>query len=464
MHATFLNKLKDVGLRRFSVPLTIMAALLLMGISEWAYHRAETRMTDLVTTGRIRLELLHVARLVTEAESVKRGHLLDSRYPSVSALHDSKAKVLEHMDNLKRFYASNHDTKSEAARQQILALIQRKFDEMELVLTLYDTGQQDKALDIIRSYEGRDLMSQLQATIATQISSQNVSVSRRIEGVFDTLLLGRWGVALMTALSLMVLVRYMRERNKADRQYEIRQTMIKKERDELENEIAHRTAELTELARHLQTAREDERAHLARELHDELGALLTAAKLDVARIRPKVLQSLPEMDERLSHLIQTLNSGIALKRRIIEDLRPSTLSSLGLCPALEILCADFAERTGITVIHDLHPLPLSPSAELTVFRTVQEALTNIAKYAKAKHVNVTLIDEISTVALLEIQDDGIGFDPEMTRPGSHGLMGMRFRLEAERGTLQIQSRENEGTYITARIPLQIQPATVEPMG
>ena len=87
-------------------------------------------------------------------------------------------------------------------------------------------------------------------------------------------------------------------------------------------QVRERTATLAELATHLQNVREDERGHLARELHDELGALLTAAKLDVARIKARLAGNLPEVSERLEHLTATLNAGIALKRRIVEDLRP----------------------------------------------------------------------------------------------------------------------------------------------
>ena len=110
-------------------------------------------------------------------------------------------------------------------------------------------------------------------------------------------------------------------------------------------------AQLKELAQHLQTIREDERSHLARELHDELGALLTAAKLDVARLKSRLASTgTADAAERLAHLNETLNGGIALKRRIIEDLRPSSLSNLGLVAALEIQLREFAARSEIKVV------------------------------------------------------------------------------------------------------------------
>jgi hypothetical protein len=152
--------------------------------------------------------------------------------------------------------------------------------------------------------------------------------------------------------------------------------------------VRDRTATLAELATHLQQVREDERGHLARELHDELGALLTAAKLDVARLKSRLGDQPSEVGQRLQHLTETLNSGIALKRRIIEDLRPSSLSNLGLTASLEILAREFSERSGIEVATALEPVELDESNQLTVYRLVQESLTNIGKYAEARHAEV----------------------------------------------------------------------------
>ena len=146
-------------------------------------------------------------------------------------------------------------------------------------------------------------------------------------------------------------------------------------------------AQLKELAQHLQTIREDERSHLARELHDELGALLTAAKLDVARLKSRLGSTVTaDATERLAHLNEPLNGGIALKRRIIEDLRPSSLSNLGLVAALEIQLREFGARSEITVVDELEHVELAPAAQLTVYRLVQDALTNTVKYPTATAV------------------------------------------------------------------------------
>jgi signal transduction histidine kinase len=245
---------------------------------------------------------------------------------------------------------------------------------------------------------------------------------------------------------------YLRQTAALDRQRALQQEAIQGERDNLEVEVEARTAQLRELALHLQTVREDERSLLARELHDELGALLTAAKLDAARLKSRLGPMMtPEVRERMAHLNEALNNGIALKRRIIEDLRPSSLSNLGLAAAVEILVREFNARMEIAVECQVQPVCLGANAELTVYRLVQEALTNIAKYAKATQVAVKVGRAGGKVEVV-VRDDGIGFEPSLPRLTAHGLLGMKFRVESEQGEMTIESAPGRGTTICAVLP------------
>lgn len=222
---------------------------------------------------------------------------------------------------------------------------------------------------------------------------------------------------------------------------------------ELQAQVNSRTQEFAELTRHLQTVREDERSRLARALHDELGSLLTTAKLDVARLKARLTRSEAVARERLVHLDGTLNSVIALTRSITEDLRPSSLDNLGLVPALEILSREFAASAGVRVELALEPVALGAQAELTVFRLVQEALNNAAKYAAATTVRIGLA-AAGSEAELTVVDDGVGFDTGSGRGGSFGLLGMRYRVEGDGGRFVLASRPGAGTRIVARLPLR----------
>jgi signal transduction histidine kinase len=293
----------------------------------------------------------------------------------------------------------------------------------------------------------RDTAPLINALLAHQLQE----VTTRREELYHTLLLGRLGVALLSGFGLFALYMMLRQASALQTQQKERQRLVQSERDRLEAEVAQRTAQLTELMQHLQTAREDERNRLARDLHDELGALLTSAKLDAARMKSRLVGGAPETLERLAHLVATLDSVIALKRRITEDLRPSALSNLGLVVTLEIAAREFSERSGIAVHCAFAPVRLGESAELVVYRLVQEAITNITKYAQARNVWLMLADHGDHVEV-SVRDDGVGFDPQSHRPTAHGLMGMRYRAEAEHGSLTVVSAPGQGTLIRVSLP------------
>jgi signal transduction histidine kinase len=258
------------------------------------------------------------------------------------------------------------------------------------------------------------------------------------------------GIALVTAAALTAFSLYLRQTTRLKLADELQQAALQQERDLLETQVRERTASLAQLATHLQQVREEERGHLARELHDELGALLTAAKLDVARLKPK-LGGAPDALRRLGHLTATLNSGIALKRRIIEDLRPSSLSNLGLSASLEILAREFSGGSGAEVTTSLEAVQLDEARQLTVYRLVQESLTNVGKYAEARQIDVALRNYGGQVEI-EIRDDGRGFDPTRIKASTHGLAGMRHRVEAAGGRLAVASTPGKGTRISAVLP------------
>jgi signal transduction histidine kinase len=260
-------------------------------------------------------------------------------------------------------------------------------------------------------------------------------------------------------MSMIAVFRYRRQTLALRNQQQAWQGTLQVERERLESVVGQRTAQLSELTHHLLTAREDERNRLARNLHDELGSLLTSAKLDAARIKSRLGDKAPETLELLAHLVETLNSGIALGRDIIEDLRPSALGNLGLVATLEILAREFAQHSGVEVECALTSVKLQASAEMTVYRLVQEAVTNITKYAQASHVWLSLATRDDQVEV-SVRDDGIGFDTALVPRSAYGLLGMRFRVEAQGGTLKLVSAPGQGTLIEATMP--ISPNTTTP--
>ena len=434
----------------YAFPLLAFLALLLLGISEVSHRRAVQSLDELGRMGQVRTSNLVLLRQMVDAEAGQRGYLLTGREEYLTPYNDAIRAMRAAMDELGLYYAG--DPEGELLMKELSLLVNRKLSEMEATLMLFREGKTDGALQLLLTDIGREQMEALRNTSRKLIDRETGKIAAERDEIYVTLRLGRIGVAAMTAMSLLALMLYLRQRGTLEALRTGQRRALERERDQLEALARERTEQLTELARHLQTAREDERSRLARDLHDELGALLTAAKLDVARLKSRLPDLSPEAAERMTHLNETLNSGIALKRRIIEDLRPSSLSNLGLVAALDIQAREFAGSSGLPVETDLAPVRLSASSELTVFRLVQEAMTNIAKYAKADHVHIRLLAKGDQVEIA-VTDDGVGFDAIAQRRGSaHGLLGMRFRVEAEGGRMELRSAPGQGTRVSATLP------------
>ncbi len=203
-----------------------------------------------------------------------------------------------------------------------------------------------------------------------------------------------------------------------------------------------------DLATYLQQMRDQERAELARELHDELGSLLTGAKLEVASLKLCVGPGSGDILQRLQHLSETINRGIAFSRRVVEGLHPSSLTNLGLTASLEILAREFQSSTGIAMATDLEEVDLDEAAQLTVYRVVQESLNNTSKYAGATDARVVML-ECGSRAVITVRDNGKGFDTAAPGPASHGLAGMHHRVRSCGGQLTVSSADGLGTLVTA---------------
>jgi signal transduction histidine kinase len=217
--------------------------------------------------------------------------------------------------------------------------------------------------------------------------------------------------------------------------------------------VAQRRAELGRLALQLQSLREVEKSWLARDLHDELGSLLIAAKFTLTRMRVKSSHD-PEVIALIEKVSGLLNEVLGLKYSIIEHLYPPTLIAFGLTGALAALCQEKGKQWGVSVHTELVACRLSADAELCIYTLVQESLMNIGKHAGASDIWVSLKLEDSAIRV-EVADNGVGFDPEQHAPGSHGLFGMRFRAESMGASMWVVSRPGEGTIVIAKFPQNV---------
>jgi signal transduction histidine kinase len=432
-----------------SLPLAVLAAAFLIFINEASFRKSTEAAASIeeaqLTRGAINKLLQHML----DAETGQRGYLLtgDARYlePYNAALAD----IDHNLDSLRQLFTPYREQLAEFGLMS--RHVSRKLAEMDLSVRMRKEGNEDAWKFVLTTDVGKEHMEAIREQSAKLAATSVSKMEQGQEQIRRTLQLSRIGVATMALAGLLAFYMYLLQTKALLASGRREQESLQRERDFLEVQVRERTANLAELATHLQNVREDERGHLARELHDELGALLTAAKLDVARLKSRLAGNLPEAAERLTHLTNTLNSGIALKRRIVEDLRPSSLSHLGLVASLEILAREFEERSGLSIATDLEAVELGGSAQLTVYRLVQESLTNIGKYAEAKQAEISLHNFDSYITV-EVKDNGKGFKVGSVSAGSHGLAGMRHRVEAAGGRLTVTSTEGEGTKISAVLP------------
>jgi signal transduction histidine kinase len=443
-------RLKQV-MRRNPVVLGLAAAAVtvLLFISEGSYFRAAHTLDALGAMAQARNSLQGLERSFVDAEAGQRGFLLTERSEYLEPYERALQDIETTFAFLERYYAD--EPASAALLKQLHKVADTRLSELALTIRLHQQGRETATRDIVLTDIGKEQMDRIRSLSAELLARETQRVQRGRDDVYRTLMLSRIGVAVLSIIGLVALFMVLRKGVLLHEQQQQQQRLLQAERDRLEVEVAQRTARLTELTRHLQPARAAERGRLARDLHDELGALLTSAKLDAARIRPRLAAAAPEAMDRLTHLVDTLNSSIALGRRIIEDLRPSTLGNLGLATTLEILAREFAERAGVKVHCQLQPVTLPPDAELVIYRVVQEAITNISKYAKARQVWIALA-ELDGQVEVSVRDDGVGFDTTAAPASAYGLMGMRFRVEAEGGTIALQSAPGKGTCVQVRLP------------
>jgi signal transduction histidine kinase len=227
------------------------------------------------------------------------------------------------------------------------------------------------------------------------------------------------------------------------------------ERKRTEEAIRSNAEQLRQLSLHLQDIREEERASMAREVHDVLGQQLTAFKMDMSWLSRKIKNEDPDVKERMAGTLKLIDDTIKTVRKIASDLRPSILDDLGLVAALEWQSEEFEKRSGIKVYFNgtLQEQLVEPPMAIALFRIYQELLTNVARHANAAEVNSSL--HLANGQLhLTVTDNGKGFDTENTgNKKTLGLLGIKERTLLMGGIYEIKSELGKGTAAVVSVPL-----------
>ncbi|CDG83477.1 CHASE3 domain-containing protein [Janthinobacterium agaricidamnosum] len=456
----------NLRLPLYKTVLCIVCALLLILNGFSLYHNLQTLKgtnTLLGQSARVADRLQYLNVLVLDAESSLRGYFISG---SESYLGPSKTATLEIDNQLNELQKLLEGSPSQLKNlAQLRTLVRRKMSILNESIEVYKQGGLEDIVKIARVSDERAAMDEIRLQVVIMAQEQNEALANGSAAFYreyqKAVILGIG----INALAILVLVMFYQLVRRSFQNRAVVEHALQNANDTLESTVAKRTEQLSVLSRHLISVNEEEKARLARELHDELGAHLTSISMDIGAVTQQLAKSDPELAAQLRRAKATLIETVELKRRIVEDLRPSLLDNLGLCAAIESYCEEFTRMTsvrcdtdvGITIDHKESTLTIA------LFRIVQESLTNIMKYAKARHVTVSL-RRVDSGLILRIVDDGIGItEEEMSKPMSHGLLGMRERALLLGGTLSLKrGKDNNGTCVEALIPLPQAAASDEP--
>ena len=425
-----------------------------------ALYAAERRFAELRDAGNWVSHTQDAANLIAriyrravDAETGQRGFLLTQDETYLKPYVEARVEIPKDLETLG---ALTTDNPVQAAQFGTLSkLIGARFAQMERSVK-WKRDRDDEAIrHFLVSHEGMVTMTSLRLALDGMASEEQTQNRRRILALTANQNQLRRGFYLLAGLNLFLVTLgsiFLSQESRRRR----REASEAEERNvQLAQAVNERTAELTGLSHYLQRLQEDEKAKIAREIHDELGGTLAAAKIDLQLISDK-LPADNIHKTRLLRIMSAIDDTIQVKRRIIEDLRPTLLDNLGIGAALKWQCSQFSKRWNIPCRVEMQDdtLRLSPAYSIAFYRVVQEALTNISKYALAKNVSVSLLRRGDRWTL-RIADDGVGIDTSKPHNATaHGLVSMRERARALGGDFTVAGQPGRGTVVEVSVPME----------
>ena len=420
-----------------------------------------SKQAEVIKKVRENIAVLHQLKAnLFEAESAQRGYMITKRKEYVAPFN---AALNLARDNIILSEALVIDTSTEknqtiklAWLKAISASLEAKSAEMQLTIKLIAQNKVNEANEVVNVGVGRLEMQNFVKETDKLIKQQTADVDVMINKRQNTVNLAR-ASNIVGALILILLVAMVIKQllNELLVKSKLQQQAIN-ENANYGIKLQQQTKLLRSLALDYQTDVERERQKLSRELHDELGSIFTAIKMDLAWCMKKLADSAPDIAEKLAKTTGYVNQGIQYQRHIVQELHPSMISTFGFWPALNVLIKDAAERNKWQLTLNLpdETMPLNETISLVTYRIVQESLNNANKYAKASAVNVDVMLDDHYIKL-EISDNGIGVDMQSLDGLTHGFSGMRQRVLAIGGHFEMLSEPSQGVVIRALIPLDV---------
>lgn len=414
---------------------------------------------QLALSSRVAERLQYLNVLVLDADSSARGYFISGKETYLGPTRTVVAEAEHEFRELEKLLANNPVQLKNL--QQLQGLVRKRIAILTQAIEVYKHSGLQEIVNIAQVSDERSGMDEIRLQIVIMVREQNEAMAARATSFYQEYQKAVVMGAGINAVAIVVLIMFYQLVRRSFVHRAAVEHALQLSNESLESMVQQRTEQLSVLSRHLISISEDEKMRLSRELHDEMGANLTSISMDISAVTHQLQKTHPELAAQLRRARGTLMETVELKRRIIEDLRPSLLDNLGLGAAIDSYCEGFARLAGTPcetdVGSDIDAVAKGDSSlSIALFRIVQESLTNIRKYAKATHVNVSLKRQADDMLVLRIIDDGIGIAaPTLAKPMSHGLLGMRERALLLGGVLNIRrGRGDRGTCIEVYIPLK----------
>ena len=439
-----------VGLPPLLLIVFLIALFLLAAAGQSRLNAANERVHE---SQQRQQALSEFSALITDAESGQRGYLLTGESSYLLPYIEAGSRVQAALHRVQSAYANDE---ANPQLKELRLLTGKKLGELAETLALFKKRGAAPAVNVVRTDVGRRTMAAISGIVdAMRGREARESAEASTEWRSD-FRMSRWVTAVGALLNIGLVLLATRLVYGEMRRRARQATGLRDHSQELKRQVEERTTELTALSTHLQGVSEQEKSALSRELHDELGGLLVAARMDLSWLQQQLPTSDPAIEQRFKRIHESLSAGVDLKRRVVEELRPTLLDNMGLYTALRWQFKESCRRSGLICTETIPDVELDfdPDAAIGVFRIAQEALTNILKHAEAKSADLTIRIEGGSF-LLRVSDDGRGIPPNrLATATSHGLASMRHRIAALGGSWNLSTPPGGGTILTAIIPLR----------
>ena len=386
-------------------------------------------------------------QLMVDAENGQRGFLLTEQPEYLDPLLEAAPRIHDVLSRLSRSYQGTGANDPNPIIE-LAQLTKQRFEILAAGLRGYVRWRRHGSVSVLQRESGKQVMDELRGRVGELEAQESDRLASVLSQWVQDLRFTRWslgGATVVSAILLLMVGAFLfRDMNRRTR-----------EATELKRMVDQRTAEVVALSNHMQEVAEREKQSLGRELHDSLGSLLVATKMDVAWLHARLRAADPELELRWKRIQESLDRGIDLKRRVIESLRPTLLDNMGLFAALRWQFEETCNRAGIRCRQRLPAteLQLSNDAAIGLFRVAQEAFTNIVRHSGATEAELDVAYDADGF-VLTIADNGRGLPANTeTVSQSHGMAGMRHRVQALSGQWEVGAGESGGTRIRVTVPL-----------